>query len=56
MNGELKKLVDCAIDDLFEGGLTLNSNHIQIINELAELAALRGVVDYQNSQIGAFKK
>ena len=53
MNEELKRLVDSAIEDLFEDGLTLYSNHIQIINELAELSALRGKNDYVNEKLGS---
>lgn len=56
MNKELEKLANSAINDLFDSGIILNANEIQIIKELAELASLRGVVDYQSEQIGAYKK
>ena len=53
MNDRLKELVDCAINDLFDTGICMNSNQIQIVTELAEFAALRGKNDYMNEKLGS---
>jgi len=56
MNKELKELADKCIEIIEREEHGISEYSKQTIYSLAEMSALRGQVDYQNEQIGAFLK